>query len=174
MNVQVTDEISLSAPGEGDLAAMVDWLKSGEIQKTTLEIPYPYQENDARRLIEAAGDRSQRFGRLMDWAIRNQDGTLIGMISLKGNPTFCQGIDEIGFWLAPPYWGKGIMTQVLTSFSRLAFDIFRLQRLEAIVFESNAPSVAVVTKCGFVQGELIKCMKDNRSINAYRFILNRS
>lgn len=173
MHVQVNDQIALSAPGEGDIPAIVEWLEPGDIQKTTLEIPYPYYKEDAAAYVEETGARSHRFGRLMDWAVRNEDERLIGMISFKGTPAFAQGRDEIGFWLAKPYWGKGIMTATLSTFVTLAFDIFRLHSLEAVVFEFNAPSARVLAKCGFAEVEFIKdfCNKDGCPIAGRRYVI---
>lgn len=176
MHFQVSDQISLSGPGEGDIAAIVEWLESGDVQKTTLEIPYPYTKEHATAFVEQAGFRSHRFGRLMDWAIRNEKGKLIGMISLKGTAGFFQGTDEIGFWLAKPYWGQGIMTETLLNFLTLAFDIFRLRRLEAVVYDFNQPSMRVLAKCGFKGAETVVNVNvtEDRPIDGRRFTIEKN
>ena len=176
MHFQVNDQISLSGPGDGDIAAIVEWLESGDVQKTTLEISYPYTKVHATEFVEQTGARSHRFGRLMDWAIRNEEGKLIGMISLKGTAGFGQGTDEIGFWLAKPYWGKGIMTETLSNFLTLAFDIYRLRRLEAVVFEFNQPSARVLVKSGFQESETVKNAdtKDGGPIDGRRFTIEKT
>src|ERR1044071_1453890 len=129
MHIQVTDELSLSAPSEKDLLTLVECLKEREIYEHTLRIPYPYTKESALGFLALTAERSQKFGRLMDWAIRKNENELIGMIGFQGTEHFAHGSDEIGFWLAKPYWGRGIMTEAVGAFVRLAFDDYRMTRL---------------------------------------------
>jgi RimJ/RimL family protein N-acetyltransferase len=172
MNFYINDDFSLTAVAESDADTLTECLISGTVQKTTCQIPFPYTQQDARNFIEAAGERSQKFGRMMDWAIRQSDGRLIGMIGFKGSSNFSKGIDEIGFWLAETCWGKGIMTEALSGFVRLSFDVFWLQRLEAVIFECNEASIKVVKKCGFYQTEFLSdyVYKGDSSIKALKFV----
>lgn len=175
MNFQVNDQVSLSAPHAGDADALVEWLSTGDVQKTTCEIPFPYLPANAQAFIDLTHARAQKFGRQMEWSIRSADGKLIGIIGLKGGPGFHQGKDEVGFWLARPYWGQGIMTQVLGGFIRVCFEIYFLQGLDARIFTDNKASIAVVQKCGFVltpdPGSRI--YKDGACRNVSRYALDR-
>lgn len=56
---------------------------------------------------------------------------------------------RIGYWLAEPYWGKGIMTEALTVFTTYIFANFELERLVAGVFGSNKASAKVLQKAGY-------------------------
>ncbi len=176
MNYYITDDISLTSVYPNDDQILVQCLSAGVIQKNTCDIPYPYGVQDARNFIELTGDRSQRFGRLMDWAIRTSDGKLIGIISFKGTVNFSKGTDEINFWLAQEFWGKGIMTDVVKGFIKLAFDVFLLRRLEVIVFESNKTSISVVQKCGFIQTDVLSDyrVKDGSPVRALKFIREKN
>jgi RimJ/RimL family protein N-acetyltransferase len=149
MHIQVSDDISLSALGEKDVPALVECLKDREIYDGTLRIPYPYTKEHALSFLDLVAERSQRFGRLMDWAIRRNEEELIGMIGFQGSDHFAYGSDEIGFWLAKPYWGRGIMTATIQAFVCLAFDTYRMTRLEARIFSFNKVSMRVVQKAGF-------------------------
>ena len=176
MHIQVNDHISLSAPGESDLPSLVEWLKDRDVHERTLQIPYPYTPDDASAFLELVGTRSHKFGRLMDWAIRLDEGKLIGMISFQGTSGFANGHDEIGFWLAKPYWGQGIMTEVVEAFIGLAFDTYRLTRLEAKIFLSNLSSKRVVSKCGFKQSGKVSnaYFKDGQPIDAELFVIEKN
>lgn len=173
MHIQVNDHVSLSAPHEGDLETFVNCLKDREIHERTMQIPSPYTMEDARAFLESVGERSHKFGRLMDWAIRWDDEKLIGMISFQGTPAFAKGSDEIGFWLAKPYWDRGIMTETLMIFSILAFETYRMKQLEAGIFSSNKSSIRVVEKCGFTWSKKIPnaYLKNGEPVDAEFYIL---
>lgn len=62
---------------------------------------------------------------------------------------------EIGYWLARPFWGQGIMTDAVRAFVRYAFSELELLRLTAHVFENNVASSRVLEKNGFLlEGKL--------------------
>lgn len=175
MNFQVNDEMSLSAPHTGDGGALVEWLSTGDVQATTCEIPLPYLPANAQAFIDLTEARAHKYGRQMEWAIRLPDGKLIGIIGLKGGQAFHLGTDEVGFWLAKPYWGNGRMTQVLRGFIRICFDIYLLRRLEAVIFAGNKASIAVVEKGGFVPtaGQVSPIFKDGAYRTVVRYVLDR-
>ena len=58
-------------------------------------------------------------------------------------------IAEIGYWLAKPYWKKGIMSEAVKKICEIGFNEFGLSRITANVFEQNIGSARVVEKCGF-------------------------
>ena len=71
---------------------------------------------------------------------------------------------EIGYWIAEPFWGKGIASLALIALSKYAFEQFDLNRIFAGVFQGNKPSMRVLEKSGFVlEGRLRKSVyKENR------------
>jgi RimJ/RimL family protein N-acetyltransferase len=72
----------------------------------------------------------------------------IGIIPLKD---VYKQTAEIGYWLAEPFWGKGIATGAVTAIFPFAFEYFDIVRLRAGVFSSNTASMRVLEKCGFVR-----------------------
>ncbi|MCF7866558.1 GNAT family N-acetyltransferase [Candidatus Woesearchaeota archaeon] len=78
---------------------------------------------------------------------------------------------NFGYWLAEPYWGKGIMSeavkQALTEFNK-KFDI---KRIEAGVFSWNKASMKVLEKNGFkLEGILKKAIKkENKYIDEHMY-----
>ncbi|AYM81431.1 conserved hypothetical protein [Agrobacterium tumefaciens str. Kerr 14] len=61
------------------------------ILRNLLRTTYPFEPDDARRLIRRIAER-----RLPVWAV--DDGRLVGLIGLSG---------EFGLWLDHRVWGKG-------------------------------------------------------------------
>ena len=56
---------------------------------------------------------------------------------------------DLGFRLAPEFWGHGFATEAATAWVRAAFDIFRLSRLVAFTHPENVASIRVLEKLGF-------------------------
>jgi RimJ/RimL family protein N-acetyltransferase len=58
---------------------------------------------------------------------------------------------EIGYWLAEPFWGQGIVTGAVRAIIPVAFDRYAIVRLQAGIFANNPASMRVLEKCGFVR-----------------------
>jgi len=56
----------------------------------------------------------------------------------------------VGYWVAEPFWGRGIATRAVEFIVDYAFRTFPLDRLQASVFGWNPASSRVLEKCGFV------------------------
>lgn len=56
---------------------------------------------------------------------------------------------ELGYWLAEPYWGKGIMTQMLALAISCYFHHTDVMRICANVYAGNIASMRVLEKIGF-------------------------
>jgi len=62
---------------------------------------------------------------------------------------------EIGYWLLPDHWKKGIMQEVLPVMIRYVFRNWKLHRLEAVIEEGNEASCRLTAKLGFTcEGKL--------------------
>lgn len=56
---------------------------------------------------------------------------------------------ELGYWLAEPYWGRGLIAEAAQALMRYCFAEFEVQRIQARVIEGNAASIRVLEKIGF-------------------------
>ncbi|WP_339277636.1 GNAT family N-acetyltransferase [Paenibacillus sp. FSL W8-0426] len=63
---------------------------------------------------------------------------------------------EIGFDLAPRYWGKGIMQEALRELIPMGFDLMQLQYIEATTEQKNDQSQKLLTRLGFKQEPFLK------------------
>jgi RimJ/RimL family protein N-acetyltransferase len=62
---------------------------------------------------------------------------------------------ELGYWLAQPYWGRGITTGAVRAVTEWAFDTWQLNRVWAGVFAWNPESARVLEKAGYaLEGRL--------------------
>ena len=92
-----------------DFSTLAKYLNNKKIWDNCRDsLPYPYSESDAQQFIRFVLNQSEQNNYCIEV---NQEAV--------GNISFSRGIDverynaELGYWLAEPYWGKGIMTQML-------------------------------------------------------------
>lgn len=82
------------------------------------------------------------------WGIHHkQDNKLIGTIDfVRWIPE--DRLAEIGYVIAPAYWGKGIITEAAQKIILFGFNNMNLIRVEAKCYKENVGSQRVMEKCG--------------------------
>lgn len=76
---------------------------------------------------------------------------------------------EIGWWLAPRYWGRGLATEAAQAALRDAFDRVRLDRIVSIARPENAASIRIMNKLGMkLEGEF-----ENDGVRLVRYAIGR-
>lgn len=170
MHLDVRNRISLTEIRPTDKPALVEHLAVREIYDNTLRIPYPYTADDADEWLTIVARSTREHGRPVHWAIR-QDEQLIGCCGFDHLALGRSHRAEIGYWLAKPYWGGGIMTAVIGKLCAHAFGQWGLLKLSAYVFAHNAASARVLEKCGFEQEGYLRrhFVKDGRLLDARLF-----
>lgn len=56
---------------------------------------------------------------------------------------------SLGYELSPEYWGQGIMTEALRALLGHGFSAMNLNRISALTYPDNLPSIRVLEKLGF-------------------------
>ncbi|MEI7742217.1 MAG: GNAT family N-acetyltransferase [Chloroflexota bacterium] len=113
---------------------------------------FPAQEGIAGALEEmdlfVTGMFARREG--IRWGLALADsGTLVGTAGFfrwADEPEACA---EIGYDLAPEWWGRGIMTEALAAITEYAFGTLGLSRLYAMVLDGNGRSCRTLERAGF-------------------------
>ena len=74
---------------------------------------------------------------------------------------------EIGLWLLPDYWGKGIMKEALPLICDYGFDIMKLNSIEGFVETENFNCKNAMSKLDFVKEKTMKNykIKNEKSIS---------
>ena len=80
---------------------------------------------------------------------RNEDGMVIGGVSLRNVRRSASQSATLGYWIGAPYSGAGRMKQAVKSIVAYGFDALDLHRIEAACLPDNMPSIAVLTANGF-------------------------
>lgn len=148
-SITVNPHINLTLFQPFDKENLMRYLNDPEIYQNTSRIPYPYTEKDADEWLNLVEDNRQRLGAPTNWAIRHRNAGLIGGIGRFAKSGLEGHFDEIGYWLAAPYRGQGLMSEVVSSFSDWLFANSALKRIEAWVFPFNVASIRVLEKSGY-------------------------
>lgn len=139
-----------------DKPHFIQHLREKEISDLTLTVPYPYGEKEADSWIQYCTEQQKRVGATLQWAIRDKDAGLVGAIGFSEFKPGEAHKADLGYWVAKPFWGKGIATDAVSTLCKVGFEEMGLIRITASVFAHNARSEKVLLKCGFKQEALMK------------------
>jgi ribosomal-protein-alanine N-acetyltransferase len=149
----------LRAPQAGDF---VPWAQLRERSRSYLTPWEPIWPSDdltragfrrrLRRYTEdALADRAYPF-----LIFREQDGALLGGITLANVRRGIVQAGTVGYWVGEPFAGRGYMTAALRLLLPTLFGELNLHRVEAACIPGNSASVRVLEKCGFVREGLAR------------------
>lgn len=125
-------------------------------------IPFPYTEADAADYIDSVLTASTDAQYV--WAIQT-GGKAIGSIGIFRKENVHYRTAEMGYYLAEPYWGQGIMTEAVKEACRFVFAHTDIVRIFAEPYAHNSASCKVLEKAGFqLEGVLQKNAVKNGEI----------
>jgi RimJ/RimL family protein N-acetyltransferase len=173
MKIVVNEQIHLSPFVESDKPRVVEHLNDRDMYERTSRIPFPYTAADADRWFALAAKLTEEQGQPVQLAIRTATGEPIGALGFNDFQLGKSHKADIGYWLAKPYWGRGITTAVVQRMCQHGFDQFGLVKITAHVFTFNPASARVLEKSGFVQEGLLRkhFLKDDKFVDAWLFAL---
>lgn len=123
--------------------------------------PSPYTREDAVWFVR---DCMEREASQLCRAIV-VGGEAVGCVSVQPQGDIYRRSGELGYWLARPFWGRGIMTGAISRICSEAFRRFDLLRIYAEPFARNAGSRRVLEKNGFqLEGILRQSVVKNGEI----------
>lgn len=77
------------------------------------------------------------------------NGEVIGGIGVSVQTDIHRKNAELGYWLAEPFWGKGIAPRAIDMIVSEAFERLDINRIFARPFHTNKASHCVLEKAGF-------------------------
>jgi [ribosomal protein S5]-alanine N-acetyltransferase len=105
------------------------------------------------------------------------DGQAVGGIGVELQRDVFRMSGEIGYWLGQEYWGRGIMSEAVGAMTEHALLSFGINRIFAMVFETNAASARVLERVGYrLEGRLRSAVfKDGRFMDqlVYGYVADR-
>jgi RimJ/RimL family protein N-acetyltransferase len=107
-----------------------------------------WTDEQMHAFIARQQDSVRQHGFCLGPLIENASGGLIGQAGLQYLGT--TGDVEIGWWLAPHCWGRGLGTEVASAVLRFAFDTAKLRRVVAIAHPENLASIRIMQTIGMM------------------------
>jgi ribosomal-protein-alanine N-acetyltransferase len=107
--------------------------------------PHPYSLEDAHRYLDLVGKQSPATS----FAIV-VDGEAAGGIGFTLHHDIERLSAELGYWLARPYWNRGITTDAVRAVTQHAIASHGLVRIFALPLATNRASCRVLEKAGYV------------------------
>lgn len=139
--IMKTERLILRPLQDSDAGLIALYVGDERVALNLAVVPHPYPAGAAEAYIEYSrkGDTDEII-----WVIELND-ELIGVISISPKDT---GRGNIGYWLAPQFWGAGFTPEaleVVVKYARTA----DFKGLDAGVHQGNQGSARVLIKEGF-------------------------
>ena len=154
-----------------DLDALVKYANNPHIARNMSEgFPHPYTREDGQRYIgRVSQDRP-----LQVFAISMGDEP-IGSIGIFPETDRPGNNAAIAYWLAEPFWGKGIMTKAIRQMVDYGFKTFNIDRIYAKPYGMNSASHRVLEKAGFTLEKKLQrsVMKGDEYLDEIVYAINR-
>ncbi|MBE7169689.1 MAG: GNAT family N-acetyltransferase [Williamsia sp.] len=128
--------------------------------------PHPYTLEDAVAFLQPRVDTEPVTDFCIDYR-----GECIGAMGILLQQDVHRKSAEFGYWLAEPFWGRGIATTAAQNLIPHIWKRFDLVRLYACIFAYNKASMRVLEKAGF-RFECIfekAVFKDNQLVDEHRY-----
>lgn len=141
-----TTRLVLRQPVMADAERIALFLNNFAVAGNLSRVPYPYHLSDARAWLRSW--RTDCPAGETGFAIDLGGEGLIGQV---GYHLDAQGETVIGYWLAQPFWNRGIMTEAVAAVIAWHFGVTAAPKIRSGVFHFNKASLAIQRKMGFVE-----------------------
>jgi RimJ/RimL family protein N-acetyltransferase len=139
-----TRRLTLRPPRPEDAGPVFRGISDWEVLRWLTAPPHPYLPEHAAQFLAGPGAR--------ECLVVEVDGAVAGIVGLHPG-RHGAGI-EFGYWLARPFWGRGLMTEAATAAVAHHFAGSDAA-LESGYLVGNTRSAGVLAKLGFIDSEVI-------------------
>ena len=127
-------------------------------------IPNPYTTESANwwlNMVQQSEGKNGIFRKII------ADGKIVGTISVEQKDDVYRKDAEIGYYVLPEAYSKGITTEAARQICEIAFETLEIIRITGLVYEPNIASRKVLEKNGFVLEGIMKqaVTKENNIYN---------
>jgi RimJ/RimL family protein N-acetyltransferase len=135
-----------------DLDALLRYANNPSIAANLRDqFPYPYTRRDGLDYLNYVRSMDVPTSFAVEYG-----GEAVGGIGFKLGVDIARRSVEMGYWLAEPFWGRGLTTRAVTAASDWAFDYYKVVRIFATVFSHNVASLRVLEKAGFQREGILR------------------
>jgi RimJ/RimL family protein N-acetyltransferase len=116
------------------------------IRQLSAAVPWPYPDDGAESFVRLQLEKMAAGEDIHHWvlALRRGDGEAIGNIHFRPHAESPEG--DRGFWLAEPYWNRGLMTEAIVAVNDFAFLTLGVESFYVCNAASNPGSRRVKQK----------------------------
>lgn len=153
-NTMETERLLLRRFKSDDASKVAVICNTDEVYKGTLALPHPYTEESAICWISHHDENFEK-NLYYDYAITDKyTGELYGCIGIGVDLNSNMG--EIGYWVDPNHWNKGIATEAAKAIIKYGFEVKKFHKINARFFTYNPASGRVMEKAGMQKEGLQK------------------
>lgn len=136
-------------------------------------VPWPYPADGAETFVRMQLGKVSAGEDIHLWVLvlKDGDGEAIGNIHLRPSAEGPKG--NRGFWLAEPYWGRGLMTEAITAVNDFAFLALGLDHFYVCNAVTNEASRRVKQKTGAEFVGLIELAHHSGQSKSEKWIVRR-
>jgi len=139
----ITPRLLLRPGWREDAPAVFAAVADEAIVRNLAQVPWPYRLDDAEEWL--AKPHQPAWPACLIF-LRGEPTRVAGCVGLHPDES---GVPEFGYWLARPFWGRGIATEAARAMVSAARHSLRLPRLVSGHFTDNPASGRVLEKLGF-------------------------
>ena len=152
---------------DNDQSVMAKFANNKKIADNLRDVfPHPYSIDDAIFFI----NHNMQEDPPMTFAIEHE-GNFCGVIGLSAQTDVYRRTAEIGYWIAEPFWNKGIATIAVNLITEYGFAKLEFIRIHTGIFEFNTASMRVLEKCGYKKDGIFEkaVTKNGKTWNEHRY-----
>ena len=149
--VLFTDRLVLRKITVEDIPSLVKHANNKNISDHILNIPYPYREPDAAFRLSYVVQGFKQKKRIVFAIVLLKEQEFTGEISLHLDQD--KKAAQLAYWVAEPFWNKGIATEAIKIVNKFGFEQLGLQLIYASCKITNQASYSVLRKNGFKEAK---------------------
>jgi RimJ/RimL family protein N-acetyltransferase len=148
---------------KADAASLVKYGNNPNVARQLRDrFPHPYTPADAKQFINSVLDVHPTTSFAI--AAPGAGGEAIGGIGFSPGADVERYSAEVGYWLAEPFWGRGITVEAVRLVSDYAFETCNMLRLFALPFADNTQSILVFYKAGYTREAVLRASSVNHGV----------
>jgi [ribosomal protein S5]-alanine N-acetyltransferase len=140
---QMTDYAEWAALREASRDFLIPWEPTWPVDDLTRSA---FRRRVRRYVEDLRTDQGYAF-----LILRNSDNALVGGLTLANIRRGVAQAGSLGYWMGVPFVRHGYMAAAVRAVIPFAFATLRLHRLEAACIPTNAASIGLLEKTGFVR-----------------------
>lgn len=152
MQILINDQIKLREWRSSDAKRLVALANNENLAENLLDtFPNPYTLANAEQWIEHCQNEKKNILLAIEYK-----GEFVGGIGAHFKDDIHRYSVELGYWIGEPYWGQGIASKAINSFSEYLFSNYKINRIYGEIFEKNIGSAKALEKNGFEKEAVLK------------------